>query len=1390
MKRFIFALLAGGLANCVTAGTPPPAPANDFAIQEIHYDGRLADDEARFTLDVSAVAGGAGENSINLLEGDVAVLPGRLPDALKIIRDGSRYRLVAARPGRFQFKLDVVAKIQRVEPWNQISFTGPVATIAAVTAQAAGADTEIQLLNGTQLTANNTNSVVRVTGFLGADQTVALRWSRQRGTAQAARKGLLTVDSTVTALVTPSVVRYTSQFHYEIIQGSAASLTLMLPASQSLTRLEGQQIRDWHTTTDGGQQTLTLEFIKPVEKTFDLTLYSEQAVESTNSTARPPTSSASISGGEGTTANILLEPPQPLNVERESGSLTIFAEDTLVETAALAGLRQVNSPGNALTAYQFNARPFTLALRLRPVVPVISVRDQIDARLEETRLLVSHSLSLSIERTGIYSLELTPPAGFAVADVRGEGVDGWHFNNGKILVNFSARLMGSRRLDVQLEQALKAFPDQISVMPLHVAGAVKETAQIGVASAPGIRLHTAALNGLREIPVRNLQNNSGAAPVTPTMEMLAYTADQPDWRLSVASERLAARVVADVFNLVTIGDGLVGGSATIRYGIVNQGIQEFKVRIPPNCKNVEFTGPNIRRKEHTSSPDQNDATAGDVWTIGLQDKVWDGYTLVVTYDFQFDAQGATLPVGGIHTVDVERETGSVAITTAASLQLNMKSASDSLRRVDETELSAADRSLITRAVVLAYQYTGDQYDLSVDVKRYAEQRVLEAVADRTQITSVLAESGQMLSQASFMVKNNEKQFQRFQLPAGATLWSCYVNGQPAKPERDGDWVLVSLPREADRDRAFAVDIVYAQTNGALTASWDKPLQLDAPRTDIPNTYAEWQLFVPASLRLAGFGGSMNIAQGTTYNLFDAWEKFLAFYGQVLHEAGWAILFIGLLAFLVIALVISAARRGWNGVITLLAVVAILAVLGAMLLPALASAKRKAQRINSVNNLKEVGLAARIFAGDNGDRLPASFDEMKNELGTDRITYDTETGQRYTYLGGGMPMDSVKPDSVLAYSPIVNGHCEVLFADGSVQQMTADRFGELSQRGLVQIETAQEVVVHRQQEAVAGSPFPAAPNAAPATTWSGTGIGGGGVAGISAMPPAAATATGIRSLRIELPQTGQPFLFTKILNVRDEPLSIRAHIMTMRTFQMLQMAWQSAAFLLGLAVWTWQWRRIRRNTFVLTVALALIIGSVGSLLIQWRALHDALIVGFPVMLVAAVAWLVWKYWPRGQEPEFSADPLGSEPPASPVGVPPVVAMLTLLFALGLNTAAAAWPCLKRRCNSRSRPPARLSPCLVMMWRCNSSPCRTARLNSSGTGAILPCDSTGRGARHYGLICWSRSPATLRSGGSPLPFHRHYRARRRLCSTNPAPMSNCRRQFRFSATWNRARLVCRP
>jgi type II secretory pathway pseudopilin PulG len=56
-------------------------------------------------------------------------------------------------------------------------------------------------------------------------------------------------------------------------------------------------------------------------------------------------------------------------------------------------------------------------------------------------------------------------------------------------------------------------------------------------------------------------------------------------------------------------------------------------------------------------------------------------------------------------------------------------------------------------------------------------------------------------------------------------------------------------------------------------------------------------------------------------------------------------------------------------VALLVIILVLALLAAMLLPALAAAKKKAQRINCVNNLKQCGLAFRIWEGDNGDLYP-------------------------------------------------------------------------------------------------------------------------------------------------------------------------------------------------------------------------------------------------------------------------------------------------------------------------------------------------------------------------------------------------------------------------------------
>lgn len=133
-----------------------------------------------------------------------------------------------------------------------------------------------------------------------------------------------------------------------------------------------------------------------------------------------------------------------------------------------------------------------------------------------------------------------------------------------------------------------------------------------------------------------------------------------------------------------------------------------------------------------------------------------------------------------------------------------------------------------------------------------------------------------------------------------------------------------------------------------------------------------------------------------------------------------------------------------------------AILSALLLPMFAAARRNAQSMpppmptpqaqsgSCMNNLKQVALAARLWANDHDDRLPANFLTMSNELVSPKILvcpgdqmktiaadwaqFNMEANVSYEFLKPGTKNVDVMTQTVFRCP--VHGHAAL--GDGSVQ----------------------------------------------------------------------------------------------------------------------------------------------------------------------------------------------------------------------------------------------------------------------------------------------------------------------------------------------------------------------
>lgn len=127
---------------------------------------------------------------------------------------------------------------------------------------------------------------------------------------------------------------------------------------------------------------------------------------------------------------------------------------------------------------------------------------------------------------------------------------------------------------------------------------------------------------------------------------------------------------------------------------------------------------------------------------------------------------------------------------------------------------------------------------------------------------------------------------------------------------------------------------------------------------------------------------------------------------------------------------------------------LLPISAGLMLPALAKAKNRAQRISCVNNMKQIALAVRIYSNDHKETFPPSLNVLENELVNARVLVCPGDGAHtpfpagtswsglgpqnisYQYLLPGADENKTPASEVMLVCPI---HGNEALADGSVQQ---------------------------------------------------------------------------------------------------------------------------------------------------------------------------------------------------------------------------------------------------------------------------------------------------------------------------------------------------------------------
>jgi len=445
--------------------------------------------------------------------------------------------------------------------------------------------------------------------------------------------------------------------------------------------------------------------------------------------------------------------------------------------------------------------------------------------LDEADLFAKYVVSFSTSGTFPPEITLLLPTDWEYRTAQGDGVTDWRVEPSSGTLALRLRMAPDAdhaKFEAVVRRPYSTTADAVAIPPFRLPETRIADGFLLVVEPQFHKLRMTKAEGLASIPPARLPSSISAAGSGASFQMT-----NPEFRGVFTLEKIKPVFNAELATDLVVKEGIVNSTTRVDLTVTQGALGSVDILLPPEVTVDNVTGTVRRWTQQENTAGENRPTLH----VELPSLVSGKAEIAVAMEIPYDTEGLAVPE--LRVEGAERERGTLGIVAEANVEIEPTDV-ENLTPIDPSELSTGIARSAARPAVAAFRYLEHPWSARLDIVKRDDVAVVTTVIEQAFVIGAVSENRRVLTELQLLVKNTVGQALALNLPAGASVWTCTVDGRAAKPAHDDEGrLLIPLVRATPVNCSVGIPIrlVYLvePEEGTALSKTSVPL----PRFDVP-----------------------------------------------------------------------------------------------------------------------------------------------------------------------------------------------------------------------------------------------------------------------------------------------------------------------------------------------------------------------------------------------------------------------------------------------------------------------------------------------------------------------------------------------------------------------------